>query len=598
MSHTMTTGQVVVLCVIALTLVLFVWNRWRYDLVALSALLVLTIAGYVPAERAFLGLGHPAVVTVAAVLIISRGLSNAGVVDAVSRLLTRVGNRVWLQVVTLTGLVALCSAFMNNVGALALLMPVAIAMARRSKHSPSLLLMPLAFGSLLGGMLTMIGTPPNIIIAEYRAQAGGEPFRMFDFTPVGIGVVAVGAVFIGFLGWRLMPKSDRAAVSADPFEIENYVAEVRVPEGSDFAGKTIHDLVSAVEDDADIAVIALDRGGQRRAMPSTYVVLHEDDVLMVETDTGDLSALLDTTDLKLAQHDMQSENGDKRKSELALAEVVVAPGSLLIGTTPRRLQLRERYGLNILAVARRGQRLQQKLSRTRLVAGDVLLVQGTEDGLQTSLKTLGCLPLASRDLRIGRPRKILLAAGLFAVALATVALDIVPVAVGLMVAAVVMVLARLVPLREVYTAVDWPIIILLAAMMPVGEALEDTGGTQLIADGLLRLGEAVPAAVTMAVLMGAVMLLSNVVNNAAAAVLAAPVALALAHGMDMSADPFLMAVAIGASSAFLTPIGHQSNMLVMAPGGYRFGDYWRMGLPLSVLVMAVSIPLILVIWPL
>ncbi|NLE10196.1 MAG: SLC13 family permease, partial [Actinobacteria bacterium] len=359
-----------------------------------------------------------------------------------------------------------------------------------------------------------------------------------------------------------------------------------------------HDLITAVEEEADIVVIALERGGQRRTIPSMYEVLREDDVLTVEAETDDLGALIDMTDLKLTRADGEGENGQKTKRDLTLAEVVVAPGSLLIGTTPRRLQLRERYGLNVLAVARRGQRLQQQLSRTRLVAGDVLLVQGDEDGLQQSLRTLGCLPLASRDLRIGRPRKILLATGLFAAALATIAIGVVPAAVGLMVAAVVMVLARLVPLREVYSAVDWPIIILLAAMLPVGQALEDTGGTQLIADGLLKLGAAVPSAVTLAVLMGAVMLLSNVVNNAAAAVLAAPVALALAQGMGASADPFLMAVAIGASSAFLTPIGHQSNMLVMAPGGYRFGDYWRMGLPLSVLVMAVSIPLILLIWPL
>ncbi|MBN1631568.1 MAG: SLC13 family permease [Thermoleophilia bacterium] len=593
----MTTGQIVVFSVIGLTLVLFVWNRWRYDLVALSALLVLAIAGYVPAGQVFLGLGHPAVVTVAAVLIISRGLSNAGVVDAVSRLLIRVGDRLWVQVATLAGLVALCSAFMNNVGALALLMPVAIAMARRSKHSPSLLLMPLAFGSLLGGMLTMIGTPPNIIIAEYRAHNGTEPFRMFDFTPVGIGVVVIGVVFIALVGWRLVPKGQRAAVSADPFEIENYMAEVRVPEGSEFIGKTLHSLIMAVEEEADIVVIALERGGQRRTMPSMYEVLREDDVLTVEAETDDLGALIDMTDLKLTRDD-EDQNGQKTKGDLTLAEVVVAPGSLLIGTTPRRLQLRERYGLNVLAVARRGQRLQQQLSRTRLVAGDVLLVQGNEGELQPSLRVLGCLPLASRDLRIGRPRKIMLATGLFAVALATIALDVVPAAIGLMIAAVIMVLARLVPLREVYSAVDWPIIILLGAMLPVGQALEETGGTQLIADGLLRLGAAVPTAVTLAVLMGAVMLLSNVVNNAAAAVLAAPVALALAQGMGASADPFLMAVAIGASSAFLTPIGHQSNMLVMAPGGYRFGDYWRMGLPLSILVMAVSIPLILLIWPL
>ncbi|MBN1321324.1 MAG: SLC13 family permease [Thermoleophilia bacterium] len=595
----MSTGQIVVFSVLGATLCLFIWNRWRYDLVALSALLVLAIAGYVPAGQVFVGLGHPAVVTVAAVLIISRALSNAGVVDAVARLLTRVGNRPWVQIATLTGLVALCSAFMNNVGALALLMPVAISMARRSGHSPSLLLMPLAFGSLLGGMLTMIGTPPNIIIAEYRAHASEAPFGMFDFTPVGIGVVVAGVLFIALLGWRLMPKRQRATVSEDPFEIEDYMAEVRVPKGSEFSGKTIHSLIATVEGEADIVVIALERAGKRVEMPSPFEVLQDDDQLMIEAETDSLSILIDITDLEIARGAEEAGNGSRRrKGELTLAEVVVAPGSLLVGSTPGRMQLRERYGLNVLAVARRGERLRQGLGGTRFIAGDVLLVQGDEEQLQSSLKTLGCLPLASRGLRIGRPRRILLSGGLFAIALATIALGVVPAAVGLLVAAVVLVLAGLVPLRDVYTSVDWPIIVLLAAMMPIGQAMEDTGGSQLIADGLLTLGEKVPAVVTIAVLMVAVMLLSNVVNNAAAAVLAAPVALALAQGMDVSPDPFLMAVAIGASSAFLTPIGHQSNMLVMAPGGYRFGDYWRMGLPLSLVVLAAALPLVMLVWPL
>lgn len=422
---------------------------------------------------------------------------------------------------------------------------------------------------------------------------------MFDFTPVGIGVVVAGVLFIALLGWRLMPKRQRATVSEDPFEIEDYMAEVRVPKGSEFSRKTIHSLVAAVEGEADIVVIALERAGKRVEMPSPFEVLQDDDQLMIEAETDSLGILVDITDLEIARGAEQDNNGSRRRrGELTLAEVVVAPGSLLVGSTPGRMQLRERYGLNVLAVARRGERLRQGLGGTRFIAGDVLLVQGDEEQLQSSLKTLGCLPLASRGLRIGRPRRILLAGGFFAVALVTVALGVVPAAVGLMVAAVALVLAGLVPLRDVYTSIDWPIIILLAAMMPIGQAMENTGGSQLIADGLLRLGENVPAVVTIAVLMVAVMLLSNVVNNAAAAVLAAPVALALAQGMGASPEPLLMAVAIGASSAFLTPIGHQSNMLVMAPGGYGFGDYWRMGLPLSLVVLATALPLIMLIWPL
>ncbi|NLV72608.1 MAG: SLC13 family permease [Actinobacteria bacterium] len=606
----MTTGQWVVFGVLAATLALFIWNRWRYDLVALSALLVLVVAGYVPWNDAFLGLGHPAVVTVAAVLIISSGLSNAGVVDAVARLLTRVGDRPVVQVLTMTSIVAVCSGFMNNVGALALLMPVAVSLSRKAGRSPSLLLMPLAFGSLLGGLLTMIGTPPNIIIAEYRAQVDGTPFRMFDFFPVGIGLAVVGVLFIALVGWRLMPGRDRKAVSGDLFDIEAYMMEVRVPADSEFVGRTLHDLMVAVQDEADIVVTALIRNGSMRQMPSTYAVLWEDDVLMVEAESEDLEALLSFTGFKLAgeDEDEEKERGEggeeerdkerKRKKDLTLAEAVVAPGSMLVGMTPSRLQMRERYGVNVLAVARRGERLDQPLSKTSFVAGDVLLMQGDENELQESLRALGCLPLASRGLRIGRPRKLLLAGGIFVVALVLIALEIISAAVGLVAAAVVMVLSGLISPREMYKSVDWPIIILLAAMLPIGQALESTGGTQLIADGLLDIGHSVPPAATLAILMIAVMLLSNVVNNAAAAVLAAPVAIALAQGMGVSADPLLMGVGVGASSAFLTPVGHQSNMLVMAPGGYRFGDYWRMGLPLSIVVVACAVPLIMLVWPL
>ncbi|MBU2014335.1 MAG: SLC13 family permease, partial [Gammaproteobacteria bacterium] len=523
------------------------------------------------------------------------------------------------QVAALTGIVALSSGFMNNVGALALFMPVAIWMSRQSGRSPSYLLMPLAFGSLLGGTLTLIGTPPNLIIAGYRAEAGEAPFGMFAFLPVGAAVTVAGVLFIALLGWRLVPRRQEQEGNGDLFEISAYLTEVRVPESCKYAGRTLHALINAVEDEADVQVIALVRGDERQRMPSTYEVLREGDILLVEADSDSLKALLDVTGVALAANvDEQEEKAQKeqeateqavedekteknhksRHGELTLAEAIVSPGSILVGTTASGLDLRERHGVNVLAVARQGQRLRQRLGKIRFASGDILLLQAREDALQSSLNSLGCLPLASRGLSITTPRNVLLASAIFAITLACIAFGLVPAATALVTGALVMILVGLIPVGRIYDSIDMPVIVLVAAMLPVGEALESSGGSQLIAETLLELGQSLPAAATLALLMVAVMLISNVVNNAAAAVLAAPVAISLARGMDVSADPFLMAVAIGASCAFLTPIGHQSNTLVMAPGGYRFGDYWRLGLPLSILVVLCAVPAILWIWPL
>ncbi|MBK3756642.1 SLC13 family permease [Stutzerimonas frequens] len=615
----MTGEQLIVFGVLAATLVLFVWNRWRYDLVALGALLACALTGVVPADEVFAGIGHPAVISVAAVLVLSRGLLNAGVVDSVARRLMQVGDRPWAQVAALTGIVALSSGFMNNVGALALFMPVAIWMSRQSGRSPSYLLMPLAFGSLLGGTLTLIGTPPNLIIAGYRAEAGESPFGMFAFLPVGAAVTVAGVLFIALLGWRLVPRRQEQEGNGDLFEISAYLTEVRVPEGCKYAGRTLHALIGAVKEEADVQVIALVRGDERQRMPSTYEVLREGDILLVEADSDSLKALLDVTGVELAanvdEHDdgareerdateqvVEQEKARKshksRHGELTLAEAIISPGSILVGTTASGLDLRERHGVNVLAVARQGQRLRQRLGKIRFAAGDILLLQTREDALQSTLNSLGCLPLASRGLSITTPRNVLLASAVFAITLATIAFGLLPAATALVTGALVMILVGLIPVGRIYESIDMPVIVLVAAMLPVGQALETSGGSQLIADALLSIGQSLPAAATLALLMVAVMLISNVVNNAAAAVLAAPVAISLARGMDASVDPFLMAVAIGASCAFLTPIGHQSNTLVMAPGGYRFGDYWRLGLPLSILVVLCAVPTILWIWPL
>ncbi|MFI9652299.1 SLC13 family permease [Guyparkeria halopsychrophila] len=595
--------QTLLFAILGLTLAGFAWGRLRYDVVALLALLATGLTGLVPPEAMFSGLSHPAVITVAAVLILSRALLNAGVIDLLARRLTRVGDRPAVQVITLTGVVALSSGFINNVGALALFMPVAVWMARHTGRSPSFLLMPLAFGSLLGGTLTLIGTPPNIIIAAYRADTGAGAFGMFDFLPVGLAITLVGVAFIALIGWRLTPQRDQAADDGELFEIENYLTELWVPESSRYAGRSVHELIESVADEADVMVTALLREGERRRMPSTYEVLQPGDILLVEADSDGLKALLEITGLELAgsesnkSSEESSEEPGESSGELTLSEAIVAPNSRLVGASAVALDLRERYGVNILAVARQGKRLKQRLSHIRFLPGDILLLQGREESLPDAMSRLGCLPLASRGFHIARPRRVALGAGIFATGLVLVAFDLLPVATALVGAAVAMVIAGLLPSDDAYRAIDMPVIVLLAAMLPVGQALETTGGSALIAEALLGMADYLPSFMMLALLMVAVMLLSNIVNNAAAAVLAAPIGIQIAQGMNASPDPFLMAVAIGASCAFLTPIGHQSNTLVMAPGGYQFGDYWRMGLPLSLLVVIVAVPMILWVWP-
>lgn len=587
--------QLIVFGVLAGALVLFVWGRWRYDVVALLALLAVTVAGVVPAPQAFAGFGHPAVVIVASVLVVTRGLFNSGVVGLIARGMSRVGARRTLQVGAVTGLTTVISGFVSSVAAAAILMPVAIRLARTHGTPPSALLMPLAFGSLLGATITLIGSAPNIIIATFRAQTVGAPFGMFDYTPVGAGAAAAGLLFIALIGWRLIPVRKGQASRRELFHIEDYITEIRVPEDSKLVGKPLRDLEGAT--DADIVVVGLVRGQRRTPAPSSFETLRADDIAIVQASSETLQALVDATGVELVG---SQELGEEAlgSDEVGLAEAVVMTASPMEGKTARGLNLRWRYGINLLAVARQGERLGDRLDRIRFRAGDVLLLQGGTETLPEALTALGCLPLAERGLRVGQPRRVLSAASIGGAALVASALGLLPVQIAFAAAAVVMVLAGLVSLREAYESVDWPIIVLLGAMIPVGQALAETGGARLLAAGLLEVSRGLPPVATLALVLVATMFLSDLVNNAAAALVMAPIALSVAQGLGASADPFLMSVAVGASCAFLTPIGHQSNTLVMGPGGYRFGDYWRMGLPLEVVVTVVALPLLVWFWPL
>jgi di/tricarboxylate transporter len=577
-----------------LTLILFATGKVRYDVVALIALLIVTITGIVDPVEAFLGFGHPAVITVAVVLILSKGLQNSGLIDILTKWVARVGDGKVRQVFSLTGIVAILSGFMNNIGALALMMPVAIRTARKSGRAPSYLLMPIAFGSLLGGMTTLIGTPPNIIIASYRAQNGGTPFLIFDFAYVGIGVAICGILFISLVGWRLIPSREGPASKEDLFSVRDYFTEVSVPENSKLAGKMIADINSAT--DAEVVVVAIIRKTRKIVAPSVHETILENDVLIIRTDSKDLQSLLDATRLELVGKTDISEEMIGSDT-VGIIEAIVKPDSPILDRTAYSANLRWIHGINLLAVAREGARLRDRLNQIRFRPGDILLLQGKKDALQAALPKIGCLPLAERGIRIGGQKTILLALGIFGVALIISALGIMPVQITFSAAVVLMILTSIVSLRDAYDSVEWPIIILLGAMIPVGQALETSGGAALIAGSIVTGASTFPPEVTLVLLLVITMFLSDLVNNAASAVLMAPIAIGIATDLGASIDPFLMAVAVGASCAFLTPIGHQSNTLVMGPGGYLFTDYWRMGLILEFIIVIVSVPLLLFFWP-
>ncbi len=590
----MTGPQAVAFGILGVTLVLFIWARWRYDVVAIFALLAVVATGLRPAQDAFLGFAHPAVITVAAVLVISRGLQNAGLVDAVVKAIAPLRGRETLQLAAQCAVIAVLSGFMNDVGALALMLPVALRNAYRDGYPPAKSLMPLAFSSLLGGLTTLIGTPPNIIVATFRVHRTGQAFGMFSFAPVGAVTAIGGLLFLVLAGWRLLPVSERKSEGGQAFAIEGYITEADIPKGSKAVGMTVAELEKLADDDVVIAAVI--RDDRKRLIPAGALRLDSGDVLVLRGDADALKSMIDAAALTLVG-DKKIEREELKSKDIDLVEAVVSPGSHLIGATPVSARLRTIHGVNLLAIARQGRRIDQRLGHIVFHAGDVLLLQGKGSEMPDILARLDCLPLAERSLGIGRRRRLALAGGLFAAAIGLVLAGILPVQIAFTGAAACFVATNIVRPSELYTSIDWPVIVLLGAMFPVSGALDATGGAALVAAGILRLTENFGVVWVLLALLVGTICLSNVINNSATAVLMAPIALTVAGRLGANPDPFLMAVAVGASSAFLTPIGHQSNALVMEPGGYRFGDYWRMGLLLELVVIVIALPMILWIWP-
>ena len=590
----MSTDQIILFSLFGLVFALLLWGRYRYDLVAFAALMVGVVLGVVPTKDAFSGFGHPATIVVALVLVVSAGLVRSGAVFLITRTLVDSTRALGSHIALMGAIGGVLSAFMNNVAALALLMPVDVQTARKAKRPPGLSLMPLSFATILGGMATLIGTPPNIIIASFREDALGAPFKMFDFAPVGGLTAIAGLAFVALVGWRLIPR--REDVALDAAEIAQYIAELTVPEDSPHIGKRLSELEETAQN-TDIAILGLIRDGKRRYGTSRNARLQADDILVLEATPDALDEFRSA--LSLAFSDKQREENLKAAGEgLDIIEIVVPNEARVAGRTVQALGLNWRHRTVLMGISRQGRKITQQVRKTVIQPGDILLLLVPKDTGSVVTDWLGGLPLADRGLAVTQDSKTWLAIGLFAAAVlaASVGLLYLPIALGLVVVAYV--LTRIIPLSELYTHINWPVVVLLGSMIPLGAALENSGGTELIAGSLIALTGNLPPWAILTVLMIVTMSLSDVLNNTATTIVAAPVGIQMAQTLGVSPDPFLMAVAVAASSAFLTPIGHKNNTLILGPGGYSFGDYWRMGLPLEVLVVAVSIPAILVFWPL
>jgi di/tricarboxylate transporter len=606
----LTLEQGLVFAVIVLTLVMLALEIWRYDLVALVGMLLLVVLGTISVEEALAGFSHSAIVTIAAVLVVSRGLQNTGVTDMFAKWMSVVGDRLVPQLIALCTLVVLSSAFMNNIAALAIFIPVAVRIARKSDHATSLYLLPMAFSSHFGGLITLIGTPTNLIVSGLRVEHGGEPFGMFAFAPVGVALSVVGVIFIALIGWHFIPKRKGGTSVQEGVEDADFVTEVQIPSESSLAGERLRNLKSLT--DADLWVVAIVRDDERLASPEGSEKLRVGDTLLVRAEADALrqfayDADVDYTESKPLEDGNGNDGGDAdgweqlktnlQADDVEIVEVIVSPDSMTIGKTARELNLRARYGLNLLAISRADEHLRSSVGTTALKASDVLLVQAHHEEMAEILQTLGLITLAEQEIHL-QPRHTVMGLVIFVAALVAASFEILPVPIAMTAAAVAMTMTGLLSLREAYRSIEWPIIVLLGAMLSMGVALEGSGGDQLIADQILRASGLLSPTVLLIIVLLVTMMLSDIVNNAASVVLMGSIAIGVAQGLGVSTDPFLVAVAVGGACAFLTPIGHEANVLVFEAGGYEFGDYWRLGLPLELLITAVTVPVLLWLWPL
>lgn len=575
-------------------MLLFIWGRLRYDVVAMIALLASLAAGTVDPKKAFAGFSDDIVIIVGSALVVSQAVARAGVIESLLGWVAQRVTRIRWQLTLLVASVTLLSALVKNIGALAMLMPAALKMARRSNASPAVFLMPMSFGSLLGGLITLVGTSPNIIVSRVREDMMGQPFGMFDYAPVGLGLSLVGLIFLRF-GYRLIPRDRRAgATLGEAVDIADYNTEAEVPPDSRAAGWTVGEFVKASE--GAVVVTGMMRGSRRRAVTLPETVIEVGDTLFLRGEPDALERAIAKAGMTLAGQD-RSLVTDLPAEQRGVIEAVVTADASLAGQAAGRIALHDVHGINLIAISRAGHRMTERLGDTRLAAGDVVVVQGPLDILPDRMRELGLLPLAERPIRLGSMHKGLMPVIILTAAMAATAAGLVPVAVAFFAAATLVIVTGSISPREAYDHVEWPILIMLGALIPVSEALQTTGGTDLIAAWLSETARGLPPWGALALIMVAAMAVTPFLNNAATVLVMAPIAAIFAGDLGLRPEAFLMAVAVGAGCDFLTPIGHQCNTLVMGPGGYRFGDYARLGAPLSLLVVLVGVPLILAVWP-
>ena len=591
----MTFQQGLAFGLVGLTIGAFIWGRFRYDLVAVVALVAGLAIGIIPAEAAFDGFKNDVTVIIACALIVSAAFARSGVIELAMRRVMPLLKTERSQVPVLTGAVTLLSMATKNVGALAIMMPVALQVARQTKSSPSRLLMPMAFGAMAGGMVTLVGTAPNIIVAEVRQGIVGEPFAMFDYAPVGLALTLIALAFLAF-GYRLLPRDRQGATSMSAALAANaYATEVRAPEGWAPGSMTVSALGAL--GDGEVKIMALIRSGKRRLNPRGNVVVKAGDALLIEGEQQALEGFVSRAQMNLIRDDRPVPIATASE-EIAIVEAVIGRNSPLQGQSVRSSDLYGQHGINLLGVSRSGFQLTQHLRTAKLAPGDIILLQGAEQALPVALRALDLLPLAERQVQLGSVRRRFMPAVVLACAMTLVGLGLVPVAVAFFGAAVVIVALGGLKMREAYAALDGPLLVLIAALIPVSDAIQSTGGSDLVAGLLRHVFTGLPGVVAITGVMLASMAVTPFLNNAATVLIVAPIGATLAKQLGYNPDPFLMAVAVGAACDFLTPIGHQCNTLVMGPGGYKFSDYPRLGAPLSALVLVTGPSLILLFWPL
>jgi di/tricarboxylate transporter len=575
-------------------LVLFVTEWIRYDIVALLVLVSLNLSGILSLEESFAGFSNAAVITVAGVLVMSRAVQDSGVVQIVGIKMIEWGKTPIRLIFMIMLAVGLISGFINDIGTAALFMPLVMMLARRMEIPPSKLLIPLAYGCLLGGTLTLIGTPPNILVTLIMAEHGIEPFRMFDFAPIGILVLLTGIIYMTLIGHKLLPERRGEPSLMDRFKIRDYLTELIVGPKSPLAGKRLDQL--SLSQKIDFSILGIISNHRTVLTPLPQERIEEGDLLLVEASPDELARLTQQGGLEIVP-DVDPGEADISSEDVEVVEAVVVPDSRLVGQSLRQIQFRRRYGLAVMAISRQGEPVRKRLAEVHLKEGDVLLIQGDRQRIDTALPQIGCLPLADRaiSLKAGtHPVRIL---GIFLGSIFLASTGILHVSMAFTLGAFLMILTRCITPRDFYAAIEWPILILMAGMIPLGTAMVKTGSATWAAHSLIAItGDGNPYLV-LAALYLLITALTSVLNNPTVMVVVAPIAIDLARSLDLSPLPFLMLTAVAASCAFLSPVSHKANVLVWGPGGYKFMDYTRVGLPLALLIGVICVLVIPILWP-